>query len=69
MPDETIRVLLVEDNPGDAFLVKEFLSEVGTTQFELVHVVRLGEALERLAQERFDVVLLDHPFEGGRKFV
>ena len=66
MPDETIRVLLVEDNPGDAFLVKEFLSEVGTTQFELVHVVRLGEALERLAQERFDVVLLDLALPDGQ---
>ena len=53
------RVLLVEDNPGDARLIRFELEEAGDHQFELVVDDRLGAALERLAQEPFDVLLLD----------
>lgn len=55
-----IRVLLVEDNPGDARLVELLLGEAASSiTFELTHVVRLEEAFERLETEEFDVVLLD----------
>ena len=56
---QPIRVLLVEDNRGDARLIGETLAGVRSAQFELAHVERLTEALERLRQERFDVILLD----------
>jgi len=56
---ESIRILLVEDNPADAQLLREFLAEVENTDFELVRVERLGDALQRLGNERFDVMLLD----------
>ncbi len=60
MQDELpIRILLVEDNPGDARLLREALADVTTVPFVLVHVDRLGEALLRLEQEPFDGVLLD----------
>jgi two-component system cell cycle sensor histidine kinase/response regulator CckA len=59
MNGEAIRVLLVEDNPGDARLVRETLAEVESPQFELTHVERLSQARQRLADERFDIVLLD----------
>jgi signal transduction histidine kinase/CheY-like chemotaxis protein len=58
-PSPPIRVLLVEDNPGDAFLVQELLSEVGGLQLSVNRVERVAEALEQLAQSRFDAVLLD----------
>jgi signal transduction histidine kinase/CheY-like chemotaxis protein len=54
-----IHVLLIEDNPGDARLLRELLQETGSSQFELVHADRLSEALMRLSARRFDVVLLD----------
>jgi two-component system, cell cycle response regulator len=57
--EDTLRVLLVEDNPGDADLLQEILAEVETARFELVRVEQLGEALHRLRREHFDVVLLD----------
>jgi len=56
---EPIKVLLVEDSPGDARLIREMLKEVGTGQFELAHVERLDDGLEHLAREPFDVLLLD----------
>ena len=57
--DSQIRVLLVEDNPGDARLLREAVAAVPTPCLEWVTVERLGDALCRLADERFDVVLLD----------
>ncbi len=57
--DASVRVLLIEDNPGDARLVEILLSEVGTTSFEITHAERLSEALEHLSRSEYDVILLD----------
>ena len=55
-----IRVLLVEDNSTDVFLLQELLAEAwSTSSFRVTHVERLGAAVQRLAAERFDVILLD----------
>jgi PAS domain S-box-containing protein len=59
MENELIKVLLVEDNPGDARLIREMLKEAAAAQFQLVHVVRLDEALKLLGEASFDVLLLD----------
>src|SRR5262245_58747953 len=52
-------LLLVEDNPGDADLVRERFAAVSDGAFEVIHVIRLGEALETLAKTPIHVVLLD----------
>jgi hypothetical protein len=54
-----IRVLLVEDNPGDARLFNELIRDTGAGQWNLVQVDRLSAALDRLSREPFDVMLLD----------
>lgn len=56
-----IRVLLVEDNPGDARLLRELLStSVGEgARFDVRLVVRLTEAIDELRTSPADVVLLD----------
>ena len=55
-----IRVLLVEDNPGDARLVEILLSEADSFgRFEITPAERLDEALELLDGPAFDVILLD----------
>jgi DNA-binding response OmpR family regulator len=51
------RVLLVEDDPADARLVKEWLSSQG--RHEILDADRLDDALSRLEKEIFDVALLD----------
>jgi PAS domain S-box-containing protein len=54
-----IKVLLVEDNPGDARLMQLTLAEVTSVQFALTCVDKLHSALDCLAKEPFDAVLLD----------
>ena len=54
-----LRILLVEDNPGDARLIRETLRDAGSLAFELAHADRLAAALPTLAAGGADVVLLD----------
>lgn len=54
-----IRLLLVEDNPGDARLIRESLREAASLDFTLTHAERLSEALQRLEEAPADLVLLD----------
>ena len=56
---DPVRILLVEDNPGDARLLQETLRDARSLRFDLVHAGRMSEALERLSGEMPDVVLLD----------
>jgi len=55
----TIKVLLVEDNPGDALLIKEMLSESESTLFYLEWVDYLSKGIDYLATNKADIVLLD----------
>ena len=59
MAGKNIKVLLVEDNPGDVFLLQDFLKEVTTVVVDLIPVEKLSEALNYLTKEVFDVILLD----------
>jgi PAS domain S-box-containing protein len=56
---QPIRVLLVEDNPGDARLILELLREASAYEFDMERVDGLEAALERLSRAGVDVVLLD----------
>ena len=56
--DEIRRVLLVEDNLGDATLVKVMLTKSNGT-YQIEHVRTLEAAICALQQNEFDVVLLD----------
>ena len=59
MNDQVIRVLLIEEDPGDTLIVRESLAAAKENRFRLVEVDRLATGLKRLAEERFDVVVLD----------
>jgi signal transduction histidine kinase len=56
---DRLRVLLVEDNPGDADLVREHLAEARTPPVDLEHAERVADAVARLGGGGIDVVLLD----------
>lgn len=54
-----IRVLLIEDNPGDARLIREVLSDTDNQNIELKWVDQLETGIELITKDAFDVVLLD----------
>jgi sigma-B regulation protein RsbU (phosphoserine phosphatase) len=56
---ERTKVLLIEDNPGDARLIQLMLSEAGDGLFTVEPVERLSEGLQRLAQGGIGIVLSD----------
>jgi two-component system, sensor histidine kinase and response regulator len=54
-----IKVLLIEDNPSDARLIQEALSEPGEEHFDLESADTLAAGLERLSSGGIDAMLLD----------
>ncbi|MEX2590634.1 MAG: response regulator [Chitinophagales bacterium] len=57
--EKNLKILLVEDNPGDAFLVKFYLEESIFKTAEFIHAEYLNTALDVLSKNKIDVVLLD----------
>lgn len=53
------KILIVEDNPGDLFLVKEFLKRTALPSFKIMHADTLTEATRLLKTNRFKIILLD----------
>jgi diguanylate cyclase (GGDEF)-like protein/PAS domain S-box-containing protein len=52
-------ILLIEDSPGDARLLREMFSEQGASDTALTHVECLRDAEAHLAQHPADIILLD----------
>jgi two-component system sensor histidine kinase/response regulator len=59
MSGERFKILLVEDNPGDARLIRESLAETTGDPFDLEIADRLAPALRRLSDGGIDALLLD----------
>lgn len=59
MEHQPIKVLLVEDDPGDARLVAEMLKAGGGMGFELSRAIRLADGLQLLDSRHYDVAPLD----------
>jgi Flp pilus assembly CpaE family ATPase len=59
LSNTALRILLIEDNPGDAELVKEALADAGECTFQVYCVEALLPGLDRLARGDIDLVLLD----------
>jgi signal transduction histidine kinase len=57
--EEALSVLLVEDDPADAVLLKDMVDRQSRVALEFVHVQSLAAASERLASQPVDAVLLD----------
>ncbi len=60
MSKNTIKTLLVvEDNPGDARLIREMFNEQGAHDTTLTHVTCMREAEQYLAAYAVDIIVLD----------
>jgi len=60
-----LQVLLVEDNAGDARLLREMFSKEKADSFELTHLSRMHDAEVYLAKGGVDIVLLDMGLPDG----
>ena len=54
-----LHILLVENKPGDADIIRDALAADGQEGFEIEPVPGLSEALERIGQGGIDIVMLD----------
>jgi two-component system cell cycle sensor histidine kinase/response regulator CckA len=52
-------LLVVEDNPGDAGLIRELLNEQASRMTEVTHAKCMSEAEKHLKERAVDIVLLD----------
>ena len=58
MPEKVLKILLLEDNAGDALLLNEFL-EGSPFDWMVKTTDRLTRAITILQEERFDLVMMD----------
>jgi serine phosphatase RsbU (regulator of sigma subunit) len=59
MAEKRIRILLVEDDPDDVWVMRNLLGDRWDEPFDLVQVELLSAAVERCEEDCFDVILLD----------
>jgi DNA-binding response OmpR family regulator len=59
MPENKIRVLLIEDNLADAELIQRMLAKSKLPVFDVLHLTGLNLGLKALSAQTFDVVLVD----------
>jgi diguanylate cyclase (GGDEF)-like protein/PAS domain S-box-containing protein len=60
MSKKSIKILLlVEDNPGDARLLREMFNELGLHRTELTHVECMSDAEKHLSEHAVDIIVLD----------
>jgi len=62
LPDTGVsemRILIVEDNPGDAELIEAYLEEVNDVRWQVDHVSCIVDAQAELLRAAADIVLLD----------
>lgn len=71
MAKEKLKILMVEDNPTDALVVKKRLQKDDAFDYEVAHVVSGEEALLNMEKNSYDIVLLDYnlPKMGGMEIL
>ena len=60
MAKEKLKVLLVEDNPTDALIVKKKLQKDSAFDYEITHVVSGEDAISTLEKGPYNITLLDY---------
>jgi len=59
MKNKPVNILLIEDSPEDAVIIREMLRDTPNIQFKLKHANKLKKGFEMLFNTKFDVLLLD----------
>ena len=67
MTKETrMNILIVDDDSGDVYFLRELLTDTEAEAARLVHVETLATALQKVQEEQFDVILLDFFLPGSQ---
>ncbi|MGB5158197.1 MAG: response regulator [Desulfobacterales bacterium] len=56
---DKIRILLIEDNPGDARLIEEMLKEADPAGYAVHVFTHLSQGINALLSSSFNIILLD----------
>ena len=56
---QAVRVLVVDDNDGDAELVADYLGAITSVRFQIDRATRLKDAINAIARAAPDIILLD----------
>ncbi len=55
----SIKLLIIEDNPGDIRILEEIFKNISDLSFNLESCMRLSEGVKKLEKKEFDLILLD----------
>ena len=61
-----MNILIVDDDSGDVYFLRELLTDTEAEAARLVHVETLATALQKVQEEQFDVILLDFFLPGSQ---
>ena len=59
MPPTPLKILLIEDSPTDALLLRQLLLQVSEFPFEMEHVIDLETALKNISINTYDAIISD----------
>ena len=59
MNPKKLKILIIEDNPADARLIKEALAEGNGGAYNLKYADSLSDGLKMISENTFDIILLD----------
>lgn len=59
MEKQKLKILLIEDNPGDAVTIREMLKESDDMNYDISYTNRLDDGLKIIIKDNFDLILLD----------
>ncbi len=60
MPEQPIRVLLIDDDDEDFLMFRDFLSEIRGQKYEIERAASYDDGKQRLAQHQHDVCFVDY---------
>jgi two-component system, NarL family, sensor histidine kinase UhpB len=64
--ENPLKILVVEDNPGDFYLLNEYIKKTGLPTTDVLHANRLKDALSILEHSNPDLIFLDLALPDGQ---
>ena len=64
----SLNTLLIEDNPGDSYIIKQLLKFESSLKFNITSCNTLSSGIEQLNKKKIDVILLDLGLPDGQGF-